>query len=151
MTEQLDLIPPPATPAPFQIGDMRFAFLTRKRPSEDMEAYIARDWRHRVKQERHQFLAANRGGFVNPALAETKQRQAEAIWDNHWRQIQTVLSDGRELPLREIIRATGTDKIKSQMAYIAKIAKEGKLIRREVRQGGIRFFVYRLPEEGGEE
>lgn len=144
---QAHLIPPTPTPAPFQIGDMRFAFLTRKRPSEDMEAYIARDWKERVKQERHQFLAANRGGFVNPALAETKQRQAEAIWKEHWRQISTVLSNGRELPLREIIRATGTDKIGSQMDYIARLAKEGRLIRREVREGGVRFFAYRLPDE----
>ncbi len=148
---QPHLIPPAPPPAPFQIGDMRFAFITRKRPSEDMEAYIARDWRERVKQERHQFLAANRGGFVNPALAETKQRQAEAIWDNHWRQISTVLSNGRELPLREIIRATGTDKIKSQMDYIAKLAKEGRLIRREVREGGVRFFAYRLPDDEAEQ
>lgn len=141
---QLDLIPHPAPPAPFQIGDARFAFLTRRRPSENMEAYIARDWRDRIKQERKVGHDLRRD---NTAQAEAKRRLAEVRRKDHWRQIQTVLSNGRELSLREIIRATGTDKINSQMDYIAKLAKEGKLIRREIREGNVRFFAYRLPEE----
>ena len=141
---QLDLIPPPAPPAPFQIGDARFAFLTRRRPSENMEAYIARDWRERVKQERKVGHDLRRD---NTAQTEAKRRLAEVRRKDHWRQIQTVLSNGRELSLREIIRATGTDKIDSQMDYIAKLARDGKLIRREIREGNVRFFAYRLPEE----
>ena len=140
---QLDLIQPPAPPKPFQIGNARFAFLTRRRPSEDVEAYIASDWRQRVKQEREAYLPAGRD---NTAQTEAKRRIAEAVWAKHWHEIETVLSNGRELSMRDIIRATGTETIKSQMDYIAKLAKEGKLIRREVRQGGVRFFAYRLPE-----